>query len=45
METPNTVSLSKRLRVLGMSDPALVRVFRTFNAKAPAFEEASTAHE
>jgi coenzyme F420-reducing hydrogenase gamma subunit len=42
METPNTVSLSKRLRVLGMSDPSLVRVFRTFNANAPAFKEAST---
>jgi coenzyme F420-reducing hydrogenase gamma subunit len=45
METPNTESLSRRLRALGMSDPALVRVFRTFNAAAPAFEEASTAHE
>jgi hypothetical protein len=45
METPNTESLSLRLRQLGMSDPALVRVFRTFNAAAPAFEEASTAHE
>jgi coenzyme F420-reducing hydrogenase gamma subunit len=42
METPNTVSLSKRLRVLGMSDPSLVRVFRTFNANAPEFKEAST---
>jgi coenzyme F420-reducing hydrogenase gamma subunit len=41
METPNTVSLSKRLRVLGMSDPSLVRVFRTFNANAPEFKEAS----
>jgi coenzyme F420-reducing hydrogenase gamma subunit len=44
-ESPNTASLSRRLRQLGMSDPALVRVFRTFNAAAPAFEEASTAHE
>jgi hypothetical protein len=42
METPNTVSLSKQLRVLGMSDPALVRVFRTFNANAPEFKEATT---
>ncbi len=42
METPNTVSLSKRLRVLGMSDPQLVHVFRTFNANAPEFREAST---
>jgi coenzyme F420-reducing hydrogenase gamma subunit len=42
METPNTVSLSKRLRVLGMSEPSLVRAFRTFNANAPEFKEAST---
>ena len=41
MESPNTLSLSKQLRVLGMSDPQLVRVFRTFNANAPAFKEAS----
>jgi coenzyme F420-reducing hydrogenase gamma subunit len=42
METPNTEALSRRLRELRMSDPALVRVFRTFNANAPAFREAST---
>jgi len=42
METPNTEALSQRLRALGMSDPALVRVFRTFNANAPAFKEAGT---
>jgi coenzyme F420-reducing hydrogenase gamma subunit len=41
-ESPNTASLSRQLRVLGMSDPELVRVFRTFNANAPAFGEAST---
>jgi coenzyme F420-reducing hydrogenase gamma subunit len=41
METPNTAALSKRLRALGMSDPSLVRVFRTFNANAPEFKEAS----
>jgi coenzyme F420-reducing hydrogenase gamma subunit len=44
-ESPNTVSLSRELRVLGMSDPALRRVFRTFNANAPAFKEASTAND
>ncbi len=42
METPNTASLSGRLRELGMSDPELVRVFRTFNANAPEFKEASS---
>ncbi len=41
METPNTVSLSDRLRELGMSDPDLVRVFRTFHANTEAFKEAS----
>ncbi len=44
-ETPNTVSLSGRLRELGMSDPGLVRVFRTFNANAPAFREESLNRE
>ena len=38
METPNTVSLTKQLRVLGMSEPAVERVFRTFNVTA--FEKA-----
>jgi coenzyme F420-reducing hydrogenase gamma subunit len=38
METPNTVSMTKQLRVLGMDDPAVERVFRTFNVTA--FEEA-----
>jgi sulfhydrogenase subunit delta len=44
METPNTASVSGRLRALGMSDPALVRVFRTYNANAPAFLEEGNAH-
>jgi coenzyme F420-reducing hydrogenase gamma subunit len=38
METPNTVSLTRQLKVLGMSEPAVERVFRTFNVTA--FEEA-----
>jgi coenzyme F420-reducing hydrogenase gamma subunit len=38
METPNTVSLTKQLRVLGMSDRGVDRVFRTFNVED--FEEA-----
>jgi len=38
METPNTASLTKRLRLLGMDDRGIDRVFRTFNV-AP-FEEA-----
>jgi coenzyme F420-reducing hydrogenase gamma subunit len=42
METPNTVSLTRQLKVLGMGDRGVERVFRTFNADAPAFREAST---
>jgi coenzyme F420-reducing hydrogenase gamma subunit len=38
MESPNTVSLTRQLHVLGMGDPAVERVFRTFNVAA--FEEA-----
>jgi coenzyme F420-reducing hydrogenase gamma subunit len=42
METPNTVSLTRQLKVLGMGDRGVERVFRTFNAAAPEFQEAST---
>lgn len=45
METPNTASLGSGLAALGMRDGDLVRVFRTFNANADAFREASEAHE
>jgi coenzyme F420-reducing hydrogenase gamma subunit len=38
METPNTVSLTRQLKVLGMDDRGVDRVFRTFNVHA--FEEA-----
>ncbi len=38
METPNTVSLTKELRLLGMDDRSVERVFRTFNVEA--FEQA-----
>jgi coenzyme F420-reducing hydrogenase gamma subunit len=42
METPNTRSLTRQLKVLGMDERGVERVFRTFNADAPAFKEAST---
>jgi sulfhydrogenase subunit delta len=45
METPNTVSLSAWLKDLGMDEKALERVYRTFNADAPAFREESERHE
>ena len=38
METPNTASLTKQLKVLGMGDRGVERVFRTFNVEK--FEEA-----
>ena len=38
METPNIVSLTKQLRVLGMDERGVDRVFRTFNVTP--FEEA-----
>ncbi|MFN8215499.1 MAG: hypothetical protein U0R71_02780 [Solirubrobacterales bacterium] len=41
MESPNADSLTAWLRGLGAETPDLVRVYRTFNAAAPAFEAAS----
>jgi coenzyme F420-reducing hydrogenase gamma subunit len=38
METPNTVALTRQLRVLGMGEGEVERVFRTFNVEA--FENA-----
>jgi sulfhydrogenase subunit delta len=42
METPNTVALTRKLRVLGMDDRDVERVYRTFNVLP--FEEARSAH-
>ena len=36
---PNVPALARQLRGLGMSEPAIGRVFATFNAAAPAFAE------
>jgi hypothetical protein len=41
METPNTQSLTDRLRILGQSDPQITRAFRGFNAWAWQFRKAS----
>jgi coenzyme F420-reducing hydrogenase gamma subunit len=41
-ETPNTRSLTRQLKILGMDDRAVTRVYRTFNANAPEFKEASS---
>ncbi len=45
METPNTDALSARMAQLGSEEIDLVRVYRTFNAGAEPFREASEAHE
>ncbi|HUI20135.1 MAG TPA: oxidoreductase [Methylocella sp.] len=45
METPNTASLSGWLRGLGLSEPALMRIYRTFNANAGPFREESERHD
>ena len=44
-DTPNTGSLIHRFHDLGLEPAAVTRVFRTFNAGAPAFREASEASE
>jgi len=45
MESPNTESLAGWLRGLGAETPDLVRLYRNFNAGAPAFRAASEAQE
>jgi sulfhydrogenase subunit delta len=44
-DSPNAPSLVHRIRELGLRPDEVVRVFRTFNAAAPAFREASVAAE
>lgn len=44
METPNTASLARALSAAGVPDVDIRRVFRTFNANAPAFREESKKH-
>jgi sulfhydrogenase subunit delta len=42
MEAPNTASLTRQLKVLGVTERDVERVFSTFNANAPEFREAAT---
>jgi len=42
-DNPNAPSLIKKIGELGMTAPEIQRAFRTFNAAAPAFLEASEA--
>ncbi|GHD60476.1 oxidoreductase [Thalassobaculum fulvum] len=43
-ETPNPAALGDKLQEQGMDADALRRVYRTFNAAAPAFREESERH-
>ena len=43
-DTANTGSLADRLRVLGMDESQVLRVFRTFNAGAEPFRRESERH-
>ena len=45
METPNTRSLSSRLSGCGVVREDLKRLYRTFNANAPAFRDESERHD
>jgi coenzyme F420-reducing hydrogenase gamma subunit len=45
METPNTGALAGRLSERGLSEAAVLRVFRSFNANAEEFRKESEAHE
>lgn len=44
-ETPNTASLSKRWKQLGVKDEDLVRAYRGFNAYSESFRRESESHE
>jgi len=44
-ESANTASLARRLAADGTSQAQLSRLFRTFNAGAPAFRKESVAHD
>jgi hypothetical protein len=39
MATPNVPALARQLRVCGMDEGAIGRVFATFNVAAPAFAD------
>jgi coenzyme F420-reducing hydrogenase gamma subunit len=45
MESPNAPALSGKLGELGMNQRDIMRLYRTFNAAAPAFREESERHD
>jgi coenzyme F420-reducing hydrogenase gamma subunit len=44
-DSPNTASLADRLRVLGMTEAEVMRIYRTFNAASEPFRRESERHE
>ncbi|MGE0809063.1 MAG: oxidoreductase [Immundisolibacter sp.] len=44
-ETPNAPALSEHLLAAGMSPATLTRLYRTFNAAAPAFADEAARHD
>ncbi len=44
-ETPNTRSLSDKFEKLGVHNPDIIRLFRTYNAYAEPFRKESESHE
>lgn len=44
-ENTNTAALNEQLQACGMNDEQIVRIYRTFNANAPAFHDASSGLE
>lgn len=44
-DTPNTAAIAARLRTDGMSEPEVMRIFRTFTAASEAFLRESDRHE
>jgi coenzyme F420-reducing hydrogenase gamma subunit len=44
METPNTSSIARQFKRLGVKEPDVVRAFRTYNSGAEAFAKESEAH-
>ena len=45
MESPNTASLARAFQAAGVARSDLLRLFRTYNAGAPAFRAESRRHE
>ncbi len=45
MESPNPLSLGRRFETLGVPPADIIRLYRTFNAFAPAFREGSEHYE